>query len=60
MPIFTFKCELCGKIEDRMIKHSEMDEQLCDCDEKTKMVQEFNPSCNFILKGNWYKNSKRY
>jgi predicted nucleic acid-binding Zn ribbon protein len=60
MPLFTFKCEKCEKIEDRIVKHNDVNEQICSCDEQSKMKQEFNPSCNFILKGSWFKNSKSY
>lgn len=60
MPIFTFRCEKCEKIEDRTVKYSEIDDQVCSCQESAKMLHQFNPSGNFILKGVWYKNSKRY
>lgn len=60
MPMFNFTCEKCGKNEDRFVSNSEIDQQTCSCEEKVKMVQQFSPSCNFILKGKWFKNTKSY
>jgi putative FmdB family regulatory protein len=60
MPLFNFVCEKCGKSEDRFVSNSKLDEQTCPCDEHAKMVQQFAPACNFILKGKWFKNSKGY
>lgn len=60
MPMFVFKCDECGKTEERIVKNSEIEEQQCDCSQQSHMTQVFDPSCNFILKGTWYKNAKRY
>lgn len=56
MPIFDYICLKCNKKESRLIKRSEMDEQVCKCDNKSKMEKLPTFGSNFILKGNWYKN----
>lgn len=32
--IFDYKCQDCGKIEERMVKRDEMDSQVCECGAK--------------------------
>lgn len=60
MPIYSYKCSTCGKEEDRLVKFSNADEQLCGCSEGVVIDREqkiYAPS--FHLKGSgWYNKGK--
>lgn len=61
MPIYTFVCEKCNKKEDRLVKYSEIDNQICDCDKESKMLKSDEPNrTSFMLKGKWFKNTGSY
>lgn len=62
MPIFSYKCDVCGIVKDILVKRSEMDDTIpCDCETEGKL-ERLNTISNtsFILKGNWYKNNQSY
>lgn len=59
MPIYAYTCDKCNKSEDRLVRLSQKDSQICeDC--QSEMHEEFPDQMNFILKGSWYKNNKSY
>lgn len=61
MPIFDFKCEKCGKIEERLISRAQIELQKCICTDDSPMVKtEEVHATNFALKGVWFKSHKRY
>lgn len=61
MPIFDFKCEKCGKIEERLVSRNELDTQECSCAPASPMKKTDDVhAMNFALKGIWYKSHKRY
>lgn len=60
MPLFDFVCNTCNTIEERLVKHSEITEQVCkDCG-KEMVKSEQVSKLNFALKGVWFKTHKRY
>lgn len=57
MPIHDYKCVKCGKEEERLVKFSDAESQVCACEEESPMeiVNGTNP-INFKLKGRWFGN----
>lgn len=57
--IYTFKCEKCDIVEDRLVKMADADNQYCkECNEK--MVQQDTFATAIAFKGRWYKTTKSY
>ena len=63
MPIYSFKCPLCSRAKDVMLKITEIDISHVMCDDcKVEMNREFSSSNgSFQLKGNgWFKTGGQY
>ena len=59
MPIFDFQCTKCEAKEERLVKHSEIDNQVCQCSGEMIKCDSISRT-NFVLKGNWYSTTKEY
>jgi putative FmdB family regulatory protein len=62
MPIFEYKCDKCDKVEDKLVKFAEEENDFeCECENKgiLKRVDKIHNAC-FHLKGRWYKTTKSY
>ncbi len=61
MPIYSYKCLECENKEDRIVKWSNADEQVCKCKEGAKMEREdIIHAPSFQLKGTWFKTRGTY
>lgn len=57
--LYTYKCNKCDKVEDRLVKLADADSQFCKtCEEKLEQQDTFSTAISF--KGRWYKTTKSY
>ncbi len=59
MPLFDFKCQECGAVEEILLKINEDIEEIgCNiC--KSSMMHKQVSACSFTIKGYCYQNSER-
>lgn len=61
MPIYEYVCTRCKKIQDKLVKISEAENQTCDCEDGAKLERTNSiHATSFILKGSgWYNGRGR-